>query len=126
MIANHDDSNLDFLKDIADFSDLQNRIIDLERIIKIGLLTGSITHELNNPITGICTYAEIAKNNTQDQQLQNDLDQIIQAGKRCKDIITGILEFIKPTPVQTNKSTPIERLVNGSPNKSKDTRHVKI
>lgn len=108
MAANHDDSNLDFLKDITDFSELQNKIIDLERIIKIGLLTSSITHELNNPITGICTYAEIAKNSTQDQQLQKDLDQIIQAGKRCKNIITGILEFIKPSSDQAKESSQIE------------------
>ena len=65
-----------------------------ERLASIGRLAAGVAHEINNPLTGVLTFAHLlhrkAPEGSQDRQ---DLETIINATTRCKDIVRGLLGF---------------------------------
>ncbi len=80
--------------DITKSVDLQSRMIQNEKMAAIGHLAGHIAHELNNPLTGIRSLAQVLITQTQ-EQLQNDLQEVEKAAGRCQMIINNLLDFSK-------------------------------
>lgn len=78
--------------DITKSVDLQSRMIQNEKMAAIGHLAGHIAHELNNPLTGIRSLAQVLITQSQDQ-LQNDLTEVEKAAGRCQVIINNLLDF---------------------------------
>lgn len=75
---------------------LRERMIQIEKMSAIGHLAGHIAHELNNPLTGIRSFAQILLEQIQEPaQLVGDLKEVEHAAKRCQDIILNLLEFSK-------------------------------
>jgi two-component system NtrC family sensor kinase len=65
-----------------------------ERLASIGRLAAGVAHEINNPLTGVLTFAHLLRENaTEGSQEKKDLDTIIEATMRCKDIVRGLLNF---------------------------------
>jgi signal transduction histidine kinase len=63
-------------------------------MITLGQLAGGVAHELNNPLTGVFGNAqvllsEIPKHNP----WYEDVERIYQSARRCKEIITNLLDF---------------------------------
>lgn len=74
--------------------DLQSRVIQGEKMAAVGLLAGNIAHELNNPLTGIYSLAELLLDELEDQSnTYKDLCEIQQASARCQRIIKDLLDF---------------------------------
>ena len=65
-----------------------------ERLASVGRLAAGVAHEINNPLTGVLTFAHMllrnARENSQDKE---DIQTIIDATTRCKEIVRGLLEF---------------------------------
>lgn len=80
--------------DVTKSVDLQSRMIQNEKMAAIGHLAGHIAHELNNPLTGIRSLAQVLITQTQ-EQLQNDLHEVEKAAGRCQVIINNLLDFSK-------------------------------
>lgn len=67
----------------------------------IGTLAGGIAHDFNNILGAILGYAEMAKDDCLSGSVNpQDLDQVIQAGHRAKDLIKQILAFSRQTKAQ--------------------------
>lgn len=84
--------------DITKPMDLRERMIQIEKMSAIGHLAGHIAHELNNPLTGIRSLAQILLGQMQSsatKQMLGDLIEVEKAAKRCQDIILNLLEFSK-------------------------------
>ena len=72
-----------------------------QKMEAIGLLAGGIAHDFNNILQAIIGYAEILLNNepagsTRGSQLQ----QILQGGKRARDLVKQILTFSRQAQVE--------------------------
>jgi two-component system NtrC family sensor kinase len=65
-----------------------------ERLASVGLLAAGIAHELNNPLTGVLTFAHLVRQNLPDDSRDaEDLDLVIKETKRCAGIIRRLLDF---------------------------------
>ena len=65
-----------------------------ERLASVGRLAAGVAHEINNPLTGVLTFSHVLlKDAPPGSQQQADLQTIIDATTRCRDIIRGLLNF---------------------------------
>ena len=78
------------LKDFA-----TQRIMESERLALVGQLSANIAHELNNPLQGIVTFANLLLEDHKydGTSLIFPLEKIVGQANRCRDIIRGLLDF---------------------------------
>lgn len=80
--------------DVTQSIDLQSRVIQGEKMAAVGLLAGNIAHELNNPLTGIHSLAELLLDDFENESnTYKDMDEIRMAAARCQRIIKDLLDF---------------------------------
>ena len=92
------DQHLEYIvhaaRDISEVKRLEGELFQAQKMEAIGTLVGGIAHDFNNILTPILGYAEMAKQKIALGQLPNDdLDEILIAGRRAKDLVRQILTF---------------------------------
>ena len=80
--------------DVTDKSQLENQLLQAEKLSSLGLLVAGIAHEVNTPITGICSYTQmllkqIPKGNPRHELLK----KIEKQGFRASTIVDNLLNF---------------------------------
>lgn len=81
-------------KDVTHSVNLQGQLVQSEKMAAIGMLAGNIAHELNNPLTGIKSLAQILLSEVpKDSAIYADLKEVQGASERCEQIIKNLLEF---------------------------------
>lgn len=73
---------------------LEKKIIDSARLSEMGIISSSIAHEVNNPLGGILSFAQLLKLDfNKDHEFYKDLLAIEGGVKRSQEIIDGLLIF---------------------------------
>ncbi len=81
----------------------QAQVLHMEKMASLGKLSSMIAHELNNPLSGILTYAKLIRKRlgrpdlTEEQlgAIDRDLSLISDESKRCGDIVRNLLFFAR-------------------------------
>ncbi|BDG07296.1 PocR ligand-binding domain-containing protein [Anaeromyxobacter paludicola] len=105
--------------DITERQRLEEQLRQAQRLESIGRLAGGVAHDFNNLLTVIlgCTEAMRADARAGRPMLEEDLDQIQQAGDRARDLTRQLLAFarkqvIAPVCMDLNAAvTGAERLL---------------
>ncbi|MHB1349433.1 MAG: PAS domain S-box protein [Desulfobulbus sp.] len=80
---------------------LEGQIRRAQKMEAIGTLAGGIAHDFNNILGVILGYAEIARDDSPpDSPARKDLDKVIAAGFRARDLVQRILAFSRQAPVE--------------------------
>lgn len=80
-------------------SETQRQLTQADKLASVGRLAAGIAHEINNPLTGVLSYASLlAKRFESDPSAKDDLDVIVRETKRCRDIVRELLNFARPAP----------------------------
>jgi len=75
---------------------LRRQVLELQRVSSLGVLAGSICHELNNALTPILNYAKLGLRNPDPAYRERAFEKIAEAGRRASAITTGVLGLARP------------------------------
>jgi two-component system NtrC family sensor kinase len=83
---------------IHHLADTQRQLAQADKLASVGRLAAGIAHEINNPLTGVLSYASLLRKRMEhDPPACEDLDVIVRETVRCRGIIRGLLDFARPT-----------------------------
>jgi PAS domain S-box-containing protein len=111
--------SLAFVKDISERKQAANhrRILEAQlrhaqKMEAIGTLAGGIAHDFNNILAAIIGYTEMALANLSiEDDVRQDLEQVLNAGHRAKDLVKQILGFSRMSTGETHQSIEVGRIV---------------
>jgi len=82
------------LRDIREQKQLQAQLQQAQKMEAIGTLAGGIAHDFNNILSAIIGYTEMSLGDVeQGSLLYNNLQKVLNAGGRAKDLASQILTF---------------------------------
>src|SRR5579883_437004 len=80
--------------DITDRAELEQQLVQADKLSSIGLLAAGVAHEVNTPLAVISTYAQmLAKQVGDDSQKSLILDKIAKQTFRASEIVNSLLNF---------------------------------
>ena len=83
-------------KDISNERQLQQQLIQSEKLSAIGELISGIAHELNNPLTGVMGYSQLLQlRKDLDDRAKDNLLKINNLALRCQKIVQNLLSFAR-------------------------------
>ncbi len=89
----------------------QRQLTQADKLASVGRLAAGVAHEINNPLTGVLTYASFLQKRLQDRpEMAQDCEVIVRETKRCRDIVRGLLDFSRQTPPQ-HQPTDLNEIV---------------
>ncbi len=96
-------------KDITQGRELQEQLLQREKLSALGELISGVAHELNNPLTGVLGFSQLVMGHPDcPEKVRRDLRRIHEQAQRCERIVHNLLSFAR-------KHRPEKRLlgVNG-------------
>ncbi len=76
---------------------IQDHLVQAEKLASLGKLAAGIAHEINNPLGGILIYTHLILEDQQESSPHSqNLEKIVKETQRCRDIVKGLLEFARP------------------------------
>ena len=80
--------------DVTEKWQLEKRLAQAQKMEAIGTLAGGIAHDFNNILSAIIGYTELSLIDIPNgSALQNNLQQVLKAGGRAKELVRQILAF---------------------------------
>jgi len=90
------------------------RLVHSERQASVGRLAAGVAHEINNPLTGVLTYAHmLLRRKDIGDEIRSDLETIVKATERVRKIVKGLLDFSRQT-VLDKEPTDLNRLIRST------------
>ena len=83
-----------------------------EKMASIGKMAAVLAHEINNPLSGILTYAKLLRkwidrdngHLPHHEEICSSLDLIASESRRCGDLVKNLLTFSRSTPMNLQAS----------------------
>jgi len=99
-----------------------DHVIHVEKMASIGKMAAVVAHEINNPLSGILTYAKLLRkwldqgkmDTTKHQEATECLDLIAAESHRCGDIVKNLLNFSRTSPMNvetTDLNSVVDRCI---------------
>ncbi len=84
---------------VSRLADTQRQLAQADKLASVGRLAAGVAHEINNPLTGVLSYASLLRKRFEgDAATREDLDVIVRETVRCRGIIRELLDFARPAP----------------------------
>ena len=92
-----------------------------EKMASIGKMAAVLAHEINNPLSGILTYAKLLRKwidhedggRSRMQDIRDALDLIVSESRRCGDLVKNLLTFSRATPMNL-QATNLNQVIDQS------------
>jgi two-component system NtrC family sensor kinase len=92
-----------------------------EKMASIGKMAAVLAHEINNPLSGILTYAKLLRRyvdhedsgQSRHQEICDSLELIASESRRCGDLVKNLLTFSRTTPMNV-QATDLNHVVQQS------------
>jgi len=99
-------------RDVTQEKVLEAQLQQVDRMQSIGTLAGGIAHDFNNILSAIIGYTELTVDYLEKGSLPyNNLQEVLEAGERAKDLINQILTFSRQSK-QDLKPLQLKLIIN--------------
>jgi PAS domain S-box-containing protein len=94
--------------DITERRNLEEQLLQSQKMEAIGLLAGGVAHDFNNILTAIIGYGNLVKQKISADDVRHHVDQILKSADRAARLTHGLLAFsrkqvLDPKPVDINE-----------------------
>jgi len=79
----------------SQIADLQQKLLQSQKLSSVGALASSITHEFNNILTTVINYAKMGLRHKDAGTRDKAFNKILAAGQRASKITTGVLSYAR-------------------------------
>jgi two-component system NtrC family sensor kinase len=91
----------------AELERAHRQMLQAEKLTSLGKLAAVVAHEINNPLSGILTYARLLRKwiergdslEERSPEMREALDLIASESRRCGDIVQNLLAFSRVPPL---------------------------
>ncbi|TWI77392.1 PAS domain S-box-containing protein [Desulfobotulus alkaliphilus] len=91
------------LRDITQMQEMENRLLQSQKMEAIGTLAGGIAHDFNNILAGIMGYTELSMARLErDHTARDFMEKAVAACKRASDLVKQILSFSRGDSAHIN------------------------
>jgi signal transduction histidine kinase len=74
----------------------ENRLVQAAKLAAVGEMAAGIAHELNNPLTSVTGFAELALDDIpEDSETRKDLEIVMREAIRARDVVRRLLDFAR-------------------------------
>jgi len=74
----------------------ENRLVQAAKLAAVGEMAAGIAHELNNPLTSVTGFAELALDDIPEgSETRKDLEIVMREAIRARDVVRRLLDFAR-------------------------------
>lgn len=81
------------VQDVTERQNLEERLRHSQKLEATGRLAGGIAHDLNNILTVIFSFGQLAREGLEDEALRQDIEEILLAAERASALTSQLLAF---------------------------------
>jgi signal transduction histidine kinase/CheY-like chemotaxis protein len=109
-VTPHSDADLKskfllLVDDTTEGSDREDRMIANSRLVSVGEMAAGVAHELNNPLTAVLGFSQLAMRQASDDTLKRDLESIAHEAERAGRIVDNLLTFARSSDTFPDSQT---------------------
>jgi len=100
--------------DVTERKKIERQLIQSEKMVALGTLSGEIAHEINNPVGIILSFSQLAlrlERAAEDPEIHEFLTEIQKSARRCKSIVRNLLSFSRPSSVGSLQRVDLEDVI---------------
>ncbi len=92
-------------RDVSERKELENQLLQSQKMQAIGTLAGGIAHDFNNILTSIIGYTQLAMREVSpESKVYTSLQHVAKSSKRASDLVQQILTFCRKS---TTEKSPV-------------------
>jgi PAS domain S-box-containing protein len=84
------------ISDVTEQQQLQDQLIQAEKLSSLGTLVSGMAHEINNPVHGILAMAEIIMDETQPEKINEYARDIVAYSKHVATVVKDFASYARP------------------------------
>jgi signal transduction histidine kinase len=107
-------SVIEYMKDVTEEQRLQEQLIQSEKLAGIGILASGVTHEINNPLSGIIGMAEIALEEDDPSKNKDYLKDILTCAQRISEIVKGLKSYSRAAKKEDQSPVDLNEVLEES------------
>lgn len=105
---------IEICKDVTEEMLLQTEVMRTGQLAELGVLSASVAHEINNPVFGIISCAEVLLQETagDNGSQQKIINMILKESNRIANVTRNLLSFARDTVNDVESSCNIQELIS--------------